>query len=83
MRIRSLVCSATLALSAAAVAGNGTGTGNGAPPPLPTMEFSAFLFLFPPAAVAAEMLDPIDINAMTILFDGFEDPDAFDNTPRG
>ena len=54
------------------------------PDPNPRIEFTAFLFLFPwVVGPAADMLDPIDINAIDILFDTIEDPDAFDNPPHG
>jgi hypothetical protein len=52
-----------------------------APPPHPRLEFTALLFLFPWLGPASETLDPIDVNAIDILFDTIEDPDAFDNPP--
>jgi len=54
-----------------------------APPPLPTMEFTAFLFMFPWAVPYADTVDPVDVNAIDILFHTFDDPDAFDNPPQG
>ena len=53
------------------------------PPPPPRMEFTALLFLFPWASAVADMLDPIDVNTIDIVFDTIEDPDAFDNPPHG
>ena len=52
------------------------------PPPVPKMEFSAFFFLFPWMGPAAELLDPVDVNSIDILFDSIEDPDANDNPPH-
>jgi hypothetical protein len=77
MRIRSLILATMLIAggsSSALAAGN-----QPQPPPLPAMEFSAFFFVFPWMGPAAEMLDPVDINSIDILFDTIEDPDANDN----
>lgn len=74
MRIRSLI----LALMLFA----GASTAPAAPPqppPLPAMEFTAFFFLFPWMGPLAEMLDPVDVNSIDILFDTIEDTDANDN----
>ena len=62
----------------------GASTAPAAPPqpPLPpAMEFTAFFFLFPWMGPLAEMLDPVDVNSIDVLFDTIEDPDANDN-PR-
>jgi hypothetical protein len=77
MRIEAMLLATMLAaatVSTASAAGN-----QPQPPPQPTMEFSAFFFLFPWMGTVAEMLDPVDVNAIDILFDTIEDPDANDN----
>lgn len=77
MDIRMMLLAAALT---GAVASSALATGNQPqPPPRPTMEFSAFFFLFPWMGTIAEMLDPVDVNAIDILFDTIEDPDANDN----
>ena len=76
MRIQAMLLATMLAAAAstASAAGN-----QPQPPPQPTMEFSAFFFLFPWMGPEAETLEPVDINAIDILFDTIEDPDANDN----
>ena len=69
-------------LAFAVVSSPATSAAGKPPPPPPSMEFTAVLFLFPWASAVAEMLDPIDINAIDVLFDTIEDPDAFDNPPH-
>jgi hypothetical protein len=76
MKTRSLMLALPLALATAS-----SPAAPASPPPHPRMEFTSLLFLFPWLGPAAEMLDPIDINAIDILFDTIEDPDAFDNPP--
>ena len=74
MHIRSLILATLLIASASA-----SHAAPPQPPPLPTMEFAAFFFLFPWMGPLAEMLDPVDVNSIDILFDTIEDPDANDN----
>lgn len=74
---------AALLLALACASSTSAHAADSAPPPLPRMEFTALLFLFPWASAVADMLDPIDINTIDIVFDTIEDPDAFDNPPRG
>jgi hypothetical protein len=74
MRIRSLIL-ATLLIAGASM----SQAAPPKPPPLPTMEFAAFFFLFPWMGPLADMLDPVDVNSIDILFDTIEDPDANDN----
>ena len=74
MRTRSLILA--LMLSAAASTAPAAPP---QPPPLPAMEFAAFFFLFPWMGPLAEMLEPVDVNSIDILFDTIEDHDANDN----
>lgn len=82
MTMRNLIAAALLAASAS-TALRAAGNAPAAPPPQPRMEFTALIFLFPWASAVADLLDPLDINAIEILFDTIEDPDAFDNPPHG
>ena len=78
MRIRTMLLATVLTAAAASTA---FAAGNQPqPPPQPAMEFSAFFFLFPWMGPAAETLEPVDINAIDILFDTIEDPDANDES---
>jgi hypothetical protein len=83
MMPRRIIAAALLAAATAGTTAHAAGNAMPPPPPQPRMEFTALIFLFPWASAVADMLDPIDINAIEILFDTIEDPDAFDNPPHG
>ena len=82
MTPRNVIAAALLAAATAGAAAHAAGNAI-PPPPQPRMEFTALIFLFPWASAVADMLDPLDVNAIDILFDTIEDPDAFDNPPHG
>ena len=82
MSKRSLVLVTLLAVGALAIPCAGA-AGMPADTKRPSMEFTAFVFLFPWMGPVLETLDPIDINAIDILFDTIEDPDANDNPAHG
>jgi hypothetical protein len=82
MRKRSLLLTASLAL-AGALAIPVAATAMAANAPRPSIEYTAFIFLFPWMGPVTETLDPIDVNSIDILFDTIEDPDANDNPAHG